>query len=124
MKVKKPFQLLGIDFIEPLLTSVQGFQFILYIIDYFSWFSITTPIKTTNASNVIPVVNHVFTQYATPLATYYYQGQHFDNQEVRKFFRSRNISLTFSPTGASQSNRIIEINNKLLEDILRKANMD
>lgn len=87
-------------------------------------FSITTPTKTANSSDVIPVVDRVFTQYATPLATYCDQGQHFDNQEVREFFRSRNVSLIFSPTGASQSTGMIEISNRLLEDILRKADMD
>lgn len=112
------------DIIGPLPMSVRGFQFFLHIIDYFFRFSITTPTKTANASDVIPVVDCVFTQYATSLATYCDQGQHFDNQEVREFFWSRNVSLTFSSTGASQSPGMIEISNRLLEDILHKADMD
>lgn len=66
----------------------------------------------------------MFTQYATPFATYCDQSQHFDNEEVREFFQSRNVSLTFSPTGASQSNGMIEINNRSLKDVLQKADMD
>ena len=124
VKVKKLFQLLGMDFTGPLAMSIQGFQFILHIIDYFSWFSITTPTKTGNASDVIPEVDCVFTHYATPLATYCDQSQHFDNQKVREFFQSWNVSLTFSPTGISQSTGMIEISNRLLENILQKTDID
>ena len=43
---------------------------------------------------------------------------------IREIFQSRNVSLTFSPTGASQSTGMIEINNRLLKDVLQKADMD
>lgn len=81
---------------------------------------ITTPTKIVNVSNVIFVIDSIFTQYAILLD----QSQHFNIQKVRKFFWSQNVSLTFNPTRASQSTGIIEINNRLLENVLRKADID
>lgn len=112
------------DFIGSLPTSRKGYRFILHITDYFSRFSITTPTKTANACDVIPVLDRVFTLYTTPEGTYCDQGHHFNNQEVRDFFSQRGIALTFSLSGASQSTGIVEIGNRLLKDVLRKLGDD
>lgn len=92
--------------------------------DYFSRFSITFPSKTANVSDVISPLEKVFTLYSTPLAMYGDQGQHFNNQEMKDFFQKCGVSFTCSPSGASQSTGMIEVENKLLEDVLRKTRQD
>ena len=124
VRIQRPFQLLGIDFIGPLPESTRGFKFILHILDYFSRFSITVPTKTANASDVVPALEKTFTLYATSLAMYADSGQHFDNKETKNFLQSKGVSLTFSPYGSSQSTGMVEIGNQLLEDVLRKKEED
>lgn len=94
VRVYRPFQLLGMDFIGPLPISRKSYRFILHIIDYFSL-----------------ALDRVFTLYATPEGTYCDQGQHFNNQEFREFFSQRGVTLAFSPSGASQSTGMVEIGN-------------
>lgn len=61
----------------------------------------------------------------TPLATYCDQEQHFNNKEVRDFFfLTRGISLVSSPSGASQITRMVEVGNKLVDEMLRKNGED
>lgn len=112
------------DFIGLFPTSQKGYWFILHIIDYFSRFSITTTTKTANTCDVIPALDRVFALYATPEGTYCDQGHHFNNQEVRDFFSRRGIALAFSLSGALQRIGMVEIGNRLSEDVLRKAGDD
>ena len=56
-----PFKLLGINFIGPLPCSRLGNFYILHLIFYFSQFSITSPSKTANATDVVPALQQAFT---------------------------------------------------------------
>lgn len=116
-----PFRLLGIDFIGPLRRSRLGSLFILYLMDYFCRFSITFPSKTANATDVIPALKQAFTLYAKPKAVYWDRGQHFENQPVKDFLEGLGVAFSFSPSGSSQSTRMIEVGNKILEDVIRKG---
>lgn len=77
-----------------------------------------TSIKIANISDVISVVDYIFTHYATSLTSYCNQGQQFNNEEMHKFFQCRSIFIMFSPSKALQSTKIVEIINTLLEKIL------
>ena len=116
-----PFRLLGIDFIGPLPCSGLGNFYILHLICYFSRFSITSPSKTANATDVIPALQQAFTAYAKPKAVYWDRGQHYDNQLVKDFLDSLGVAFSFSPSGLSQSTGMVEVGNKILEDVIRKG---
>lgn len=116
-----PFKLLGIDFIGPLPRSRLGNTYILHLICYFARFSITSPSASANATDVIPALERAFTSYAKPKAVYWDRGQHYDNQLVKDFLTSKNIAFSFSPSGSSQSTGMVEVGNKILEDVLRKG---
>lgn len=105
------------DFIGLLPISLKGYQFVRYIIDYFSRFWITLSTKTANAYDVIPALDRVFTLYTT------LEGYHFNSQEAWEFFSKRGVALAFH-SGASQSTPMIEIGNRLLEDVLQNAEGD
>lgn len=121
VRVQRPFQLIGFDFIGPLPTSKKGYLYIFHVLEYFSRFSITIPSKTANASDVLPALEQMFVLYARPQAIYCDRGQHFENSEVKNFLSEKGISYSYSPSGASQSTGMVEIGNRLLEDILRKT---
>ena len=49
------------------------------------------------------------------------KGQHFKNQETISYFTDLGVKLRFSPSGASKSFGMVEVGNRILESVLRKA---
>ena len=121
IRVQRPFQLIGFDFIGPLPVTAKGYRHIFHVMDYLSRFSITFPMVTANAEDVIPALEKVFSLYARPAGIYCNRGQHFENSRVKTFLSELGIPITFSSSGAHQSTGMIEIGNRLLEDVLRKS---
>ena len=121
MIVIKSFRLLGMDFIESLSESKDGNRFILYILCYFTRFSFTFLSKIVNTFDVIAALIKLFTMYIISKIFYLNREQHFFNQEVIDFLDSYTIIYSFSSFEFSQSIDIIEIGNKLLQEILRKG---
>ena len=124
IRVHGPFQLMGFDFIGPLPKTKTGSVHIFHVMDYFSRFSMTFPSGTATAEDVVPFLGQVFARYTRPLGIYCDRGHHFQNTLVKDYLVRLGITLTFSPSGASQSTGMIEIGNRLLEDILRKTTGD
>ena len=118
--VHGPFRLLGIDFIGPLPTSKNGNRFILHTICYFSRFSSGFPRKTANAEDVISAFEELFFLYGKPKGFYWDSGQHFISQEVQDFLTMAGIGFSYSRSGSSMSTGMVEVGNKILEDVLRK----
>jgi hypothetical protein len=118
--VTYPFQLIGIDFIGPLSKTASGHVYILNIVYYFTRFIVPFATKTANVEDVIWCLRLLFAMYRTPHAIYCDRGQHFLNEELREFLRQQGVSIDYSPSGASKSTGMIEVYNKLLEEVLRK----
>lgn len=118
--VTYPFQLMGMDFIGPLETTGSGSKYILNLICYMSRFDIPFATKTANVEDVIWCLRLFFAMYRKPYAFYFDSGQHFDNEELREFLKSEGISYDYSPSGSSKSTGMVEVANKLVEDVLRK----
>ena len=115
-----PFQLLGMDFIGPLPETRSGLTYILNVVCYMSTKVIPFATQTNNSSDTIRCLKKVFSLFRKPQAIYCDRGQHFNNAEVRNFVHGEGINITFSPSGASKSTSMIEISNKLIEQVLRK----
>ena len=118
--VTYPFQLLGIDFIGPLGKTASGHVYILNIVCYFTRFIVPFATRTANVEDVIWCLRLLFAMYRTPYAIYCDRGQHFFNEELQEFLRQQGVSINYSPSGASKSTGMVEVSNKLLEQVLRK----
>ena len=118
--VSYPFQLIGMDFIEPLPMTKAGNTYILNIACYFSRFVVPFSCETSNVEDVTRCLGLLFGTHRTPHAIYCDRGQHFDNEILRKFLRSHGVAIEYSPSGASKSTGMIEMSNRLLETVLRK----
>lgn len=117
-----PFQLLGIDFIGPLkATSEGGFTYILHVLCYFSLYSFTFPCEDANAEDVIKHLGSLFRMLGCPIAIYWDRGQHFKNTKVEDWLRSKGVRFSSSPSGSHKSTGMVEIGNRLLEDVLRRS---
>ncbi len=55
-----------------------------------------------------------------PQAFYLDRGQHFFNDVLIGFLHSEGVAIDFSPSGTSKSTGMVEVCNKLLEEVLRK----
>ena len=118
--VTYPFQLIGMDFIGPLKTTRAGCIYILNVVCYFSRFVVPFACRSANVEDVLWCLRLLFVMYRTPFAIYCDSGQHFDNEELREFLRQQGISINYSPSGSSKSTGMVEVSNKLLEEVLRK----
>ncbi len=116
-----PFQLMGMDFIGPLPRTKAGHTYILHLVCYCSLFSFSEACQTDNASDVIRCLESLFNRFTTTTALYVDRGQHFINQDVKNYLRGRGVKIDFSPSGSHKSTGLIEITNRLLEDVLKKA---
>jgi hypothetical protein len=121
VRVSFPFQLLGMDFIGPLAVTKAGNTYIFNVVCYFSKKIVPFATPSANASDVIESLRKVFTWFRRPYAIYCDRGQHFDNPAVRDYLNSEGVSISYSPSGSSKSTGMIEVSNKLLEDVLRKS---
>ena len=88
--------------------------------NYFSRFSISIVIKIANAFDVIRCLRKVFQRYRRSVEIYCDHEQHFDNEELREFLKQKNVKIIYSSSEASKNTDMIEIDNKLLQNVLRK----
>lgn len=120
--VTYPFQLMGMDFIGPLPKTRAGAKFILTLICYATNFTVPFATKTANVEEVLWCLPLFFAMYRKPQAFYVDPGQHFNNDELREFLAREGVAIEYSPSGSSKSTGMVEVHNKLLEQVLRKDN--
>ena len=118
--VSKVFQLLGFDYIRPLITTPRGKRYIFNVIEYLSRFIISYATETCSTDETITCLEDVFTKYGTPVASYTDRGGHFNNPKFQDFLHNKGIAWTPSPSGSSKSTGMIERSNGILESVLRK----
>jgi hypothetical protein len=121
IKVKQSFQLIKFDFID-LLSTIFDFNdfYIFHVMNYFSRFFILFLYRIVNAFDVISALQKVFTLYVTSLTIYCDKNQHFNNIEMILLLDEQRIFYSFNSSESSQSTKMIEIENRLLENIFRK----
>ena len=115
-----PFQLMGMDFIGPLEPTKSGARYILNVVCYFSRFVIPFATEDDNVERVLWSLRLVFAMYRKPYAFYCDRGHHFFNDVLKDFLKLEGVNITYSPSGASKSTGMVEVSNRLVEDVLRK----
>ncbi len=58
--------------------------------------------------------------YRTPHAVYCDRGQHFISEVLKEFLKGQAVAIDYSPSGSSKSTGMVEVSNRLLEDVTRK----
>ena len=121
VQVTYPFQLMGMDFIGPLPKTASGTTYILNLVCYATKFIIPFATRTANVEDVLWCLRLFFAMYRKPQAFYVDSGHHFNNDVLRDTLKIEGIAVDFSPSGASKSTGMVELSNKLLEQVLRKG---
>lgn len=96
-------------------------MYIFNVVCYFSKKVVPFATPSGNAPDVIGSLKKIFTWFRRPYAIYCDRGQHFDNLIVREFLKTEGVSISYGPSGSSKSTDMVEVFNKLLEDVLRKS---
>ena len=108
------------DFIGPLL-ELNGFKYILHIIEYMSRYSMTFLSQAANKEDTIRALEEVFQRFTLLVAIYVDIGQHFDNKLVREFLLKQGVTLIPSPSGSSKSTERVKKANNILQNAIKKS---
>ena len=120
IRVKRSFQFIDFDFIEPLSVTKRGFCHVFYIMNYLFRFFIIFSTMTVNVEDVISALKKNFILYVKSENIYCDREQRFENFRIKFFFSKLNISITFSFSEFHQNIDMIEIENRFLQNIFRK----
>ena len=117
------FDLAIMNFIESFKEIAKNRKYIFHFMNYFTKFSVSTVCKTADASNVIKCLSKMFQRYRKSVKIYCDHKQHFDNEKLRTFLKSEEVKITYNSSNASKRTKMIEIDTKLLQNVLRKIAM-
>ncbi len=79
------------------------------------------PLATTNVESVLWCLRLAFAMYRKPYAFYRDRGRHFlITAYYRTSYGLEGLNITYSPSGSSKSTGMVEMSNRLIEDVLRK----
>ncbi len=108
------------DLIGPVPMSVDGYQFILTIVDVFTGYTILRPLKTKQQEEVAQALWLVMTEYGTMKILQSDNGKEFVNQVMKQLMKLYGVDRrTITPFHPS-ANGLVERKNKEVERLLKK----
>ena len=114
------FDFVVMNFIDSFRRTTKEKRYIFHFMNYFFRFSISIVIKIADVSDVIRCLRKMFQKYRRSIEIYCDHEQHFDNEKLKEFLKQKNVKIIYSSSEASKSIDMIEINNKLLQNVLKK----
>nr|XP_016502100.1 PREDICTED: uncharacterized protein LOC107820352 [Nicotiana tabacum] len=114
------FDMWGIDFIGPFVSS-YGNKYILVAIDYVSkWVEAVAP-PTNDAKGVIEFLKkNIFTRFGTPRAILSDGGTHFCNRAFARLLEKYGVCHKVTTPYHLQSNEQVEVSNREIKSVLTK----
>jgi hypothetical protein len=126
----QPFDLVYCDLWTSLVPSVSGYKYYLVILDDFTHYSWTFPLR--QKSNTFPTLSHFFafvsTQFGRTIRSVQCDnGREIDNSSTSTFFLSHDIQLRMSCPYTSPQNgkaeRMIRTTNDVMRSMLFQASL-
>ena len=122
IKVGKPFERIGIDFVGPLEKTKKGNKYILVVTDYLTKWPEAKAMKEATAENVIEFIyKRIICTHGCPKVILSDRGTHFRNKLVdglcEKFEIKHKLSSPYHP----QTNGLVERFNRTLCESLAKV---
>ena len=109
-----PMQLVVTDFIGP-LPSDKGYRYILVIMDAFSRFPETYPVRDLSSATLISKFRDFFSRYGFPDAILSDNGTQYRSKEFQTYLEPFNIKHAFTNTYRPSSNGLCERFNGTLQ---------
>ena len=115
----RPFEIVSMDFVGPLITTDEGNKYILSIIDLFSRFCILEALPTKNSEDVIRTLRRVFNTFGYPTTLLSDNALEFTSAALNCFTNIYSVRKTEVLTYAAWSNGIVERNNAKITNLLK-----
>ncbi|GJX01041.1 reverse transcriptase domain-containing protein [Tanacetum coccineum] len=120
IQVNEIFDVWGIDFIGPFLSS-RGNKYILVAVDYLSKWVEAKALPTNDARVVIKFLKSLFARFGTPRAIISDRGTHFCNDQFAKVMLNYGVTHRLSTTYHPQTSGQVEVSNRGLKRILERT---
>ncbi|GJY07522.1 reverse transcriptase domain-containing protein [Tanacetum coccineum] len=120
IQVYKIFDVWGIDFIGPFLSS-RGNKYILIAIDYLSKWIEAKVLPTNDARVVVKFLKSLFARFETPRAIISDRGTHFCNDQFAKVMLKYGVTHHLSTAYHPQMSGQVEVSNHGLKRILERT---
>ena len=114
------FQLIKMNFVDPLERIALKITYILVLICYMSRFIILFAYKNINIEDIIWYLKLFFVMYRRSYIFYYDSNYYFFNKKLRKYLREEEVAIDYRSFEVFKSIKMMKICNRLLEDVLRK----
>src|SRR5436190_18335007 len=122
IKVGKPFERIGIDFVGPLDRTEKGNRYILVVTDYLTKWPEAKAMKEATAENVIRFIyKKIICRHGCPKVILSDRGTHFRNKLVDGLCERFEIKHKLSSPYHSQTNGLVERFNRTLCESLVKV---
>ena len=114
------FDVWGIDFMGPFISSFGNF-YILLAVDYVSKWIEAKATRNDNAKTVVDFLkSSIFSRYGTPRALIRDRGTHFCNKLVSALLEKYGVTQRISTAYHPQTNGQAEVSNREIKSILEK----
>src|SRR2546429_7126046 len=122
IKVGKPFERIGIDFVGPLEKTKKGNKYILVVTDYLTKWPEAKPMKDATAENVVKFIYEgIICRHGCPKIIMSDRRTHFRNKLVDELCRKFEIKHKLSSPYHPQTNGLVERFNRTLCEALAKV---
>ena len=115
----QPFDMIGIDYIGPLLKTPRGNVYVLHTIEYFSRASKAWATASATEQVTVTLLTEFFSYYTKPIAVYADNGTHF-GRGVTKWLLDQGVVHLNSASYTPKSTGMIEKRNHQLEERIRR----
>ena len=94
------------------LKTIPGFNWIIDLIDHFSKFIMSIPIKNNKTNNILFCLKEFFNYIGKSLIFQSDNGSEYNNAIIKNFLESNNVKHLFSSPQHPKSNGVIEVVHK------------
>ena len=122
IKVGKPFERIGIDFVGPLMRTKKGNKYILVVTDYLTKWPEAKALREATAENVVEFIyKDIICRHGCPGIILSDRGTHFRNKLVDGLCERFKIKHKLSSPYHPQTNGLVERFNRTLCETLAKV---
>ena len=119
IRVKRPWDILGIDIFGPLPMTDRGNRFIIVMIDHATKFVLAEPTNNIVSETIIDFLDKHFNMFGYPQALLSDRGPQFTSWITREYCKFKNISKLFTTAYHPQGDGVAEAFMKFLGNGLR-----
>uniref|UniRef100_A0A1Y1M360 RNA-directed DNA polymerase n=1 Tax=Photinus pyralis TaxID=7054 RepID=A0A1Y1M360_PHOPY len=110
-KIKKPWQMISLDFIGPFPRSNRGYKYVLVVTDYFSKYVVTFPLRNATAKQLVNCIEEgIFLVYGTPQFNICDNGVQMKSKEFQQVCKDYRAQIFYTALYYPRANPTERVN--------------